>query len=94
MADDSKKQRNWDIFVYWKVQYFPVCVTETPSSDSVSVSGDGIPSLSQPSQTNEENSNSSTGAVVPPRAPEPPDLLDKSSQSSLASFDDAGLTKQ
>ncbi|XP_034743278.1 nucleosome-remodeling factor subunit BPTF-like isoform X4 [Etheostoma cragini] len=63
---------------------------EKPSSDSVRVSGDGIPSLSQPSQTSEENSNSSMGAGVPPRGPEPPDLADKSSQSSLASLDDTG----
>lgn len=69
-------------------------IAETPSSDSVPVSGEGVPSLSQPSQTSEENSNSSTGAGVPPRGPEPPDLADKSSQSSLASFDDTGLTKQ
>lgn len=34
------------------------------------------------------------GAGVPPRGPEPPDLADKSSQSSLASLDDTGLTKR
>ncbi|XP_062243495.1 nucleosome-remodeling factor subunit BPTF-like isoform X5 [Platichthys flesus] len=61
---------------------------ENSSSDPVG--GDGIPNLSQPSQTCEENSNSSMGAGVPPRGPEPPDLVDKSSQSSLASFDDTG----
>uniref|UniRef100_A0AAQ5XRQ1 Bromodomain PHD finger transcription factor n=1 Tax=Amphiprion ocellaris TaxID=80972 RepID=A0AAQ5XRQ1_AMPOC len=60
------------------------------NSDSVPVSGDGVPSLSQPSQPSEENSNSSTGTGAPPRVPEPPDLADKSSQSSMASFDDAG----
>nr|XP_019939679.1 PREDICTED: nucleosome-remodeling factor subunit BPTF isoform X8 [Paralichthys olivaceus] len=57
---------------------------ENSSSDPVS--GDGILSLSQPSQTCEENSNGSMGD----RGPEPPDLADKSSQSSLASFDDTG----
>ncbi|XP_053274261.1 nucleosome-remodeling factor subunit BPTF isoform X2 [Pleuronectes platessa] len=64
--------------------------TEAENSSSDPVGGDGIPSLSQPSQTCEENSNSSMGAGVPPRGPEPPDLVDKSSQSSLASFDDTG----
>lgn len=34
------------------------------------------------------------GAGVPPRGPEPPDLADKSSQSSMASFDDTGLTNK
>lgn len=67
-----------------------MCIAET--SDAVPVSGDGIPSLSQPLQTSEENSNSSVGAGMPPRGPEPPDLADKSSQSSLASLDDTGLT--
>ncbi|XP_059196627.1 nucleosome-remodeling factor subunit BPTF-like [Centropristis striata] len=66
---------------------------ENPSSDSVPVSGDGVPSLSQSTQASEENSNSSMGAGVPPRGPEPPDLADKSSQSSLASFDDTGESK-
>ncbi|XP_047189812.1 nucleosome-remodeling factor subunit BPTF-like isoform X1 [Scophthalmus maximus] len=61
---------------------------EPPSSDCVS--GDGIPSLTQPPQTSEENSNGSMGAGALPRGPEPPDLADKSSQSSLASFDDTG----
>nr|XP_019939674.1 PREDICTED: nucleosome-remodeling factor subunit BPTF isoform X3 [Paralichthys olivaceus] len=60
--------------------------TEAENSSSDPVSGDGILSLSQPSQTCEENSNGSMGD----RGPEPPDLADKSSQSSLASFDDTG----
>ncbi|XP_074486723.1 nucleosome-remodeling factor subunit BPTF-like isoform X2 [Sebastes fasciatus] len=64
-----------------------------PSSDSVPASGDGLPNLNQPSQTSEENSNSSMGAGVPPRGPEPPDLADKSSQSSLASLDETGDCK-
>ena len=67
---------------------------ENPSSDSVPVSGDGIPSLSHSSQPSEENSNSSMGTGVPPRGPEPPDLADKSSQSSLASLEDTGLIQQ
>ncbi|XP_022061131.2 nucleosome-remodeling factor subunit BPTF isoform X4 [Acanthochromis polyacanthus] len=66
---------------------------EAENSDSVPVSGDGVPSLSQPSQPSEENSNGSTGTGAPPRVPEPPDLADKSSQSSMASFDDAGDSK-
>lgn len=33
------------------------------------------------------------GAGIPARGPEPPDLADKSSQSSLTSLDDTGLTK-
>uniref|UniRef100_A0A673CCE8 Uncharacterized protein n=1 Tax=Sphaeramia orbicularis TaxID=375764 RepID=A0A673CCE8_9TELE len=70
---------------------FSACVPENPSLDSASVIGDGIPSLSQPSQPSEENSNSSIG--VPSRGPEPPDLADKSSQSSLASFDETGDSK-
>uniref|UniRef100_A0A3B5BN74 Bromodomain PHD finger transcription factor n=1 Tax=Stegastes partitus TaxID=144197 RepID=A0A3B5BN74_9TELE len=64
--------------------------TGAENSNSVPVSGDGVPSLSQPSQPSEENSNSSIGTGAPPRVPEPPDLADKSSQSSMASFDDAG----
>lgn len=52
-----------------------------------------IPSLSQPSQTSEENINCSPAAAVPPSGPEPPDLADKSSQSSIASFEDIGKTK-
>lgn len=77
-------------FVYLTVGIDFLCVAENPSSESVG--GDGVPSLSQPSQTSEENSNSSMGAGVPPRGPEPPDLADKSSQSSLASLDDTGVT--
>ncbi|XP_051939439.1 nucleosome-remodeling factor subunit BPTF-like isoform X1 [Hippocampus zosterae] len=63
---------------------------EHPSSDCAPASGDGVPNLSHPNQMIEDNSNSSVGIPVPPRAPEPPDLADKSSQSSLASFDDTG----
>lgn len=62
-------------------------LAENPPSVSVPVCGDGVPTLSHPS---EENSNSSLGTGVPPRVPEPPDLADRSSQSSLASLDDAG----
>lgn len=62
-------------------------LAESPSSLSIPVCGDGVPTLSHPS---EENSNSSLGTGVPPRVPEPPDLADRSSQSSLASLDDAG----
>ncbi|MEQ2273666.1 hypothetical protein XENORESO_007247, partial [Xenotaenia resolanae] len=64
-----------------------------PASDSIPVSGDGVPSLSQPSHPCEENSNSSVGIGVPARGPEPPDLADRSSQSSLTSLDDAGDSK-
>lgn len=71
-----------------------VHVAETPSSDAVPVSGEGVPNLSQPPHASEENSNSSMGAAVPPRGPEPPDLADKSSQSSTASLDDTGRTKR
>ncbi|KAM8880253.1 nucleosome-remodeling factor subunit BPTF-like isoform 8-T9 [Spinachia spinachia] len=63
---------------------------ENPSSDSVPVSGDGIPSLSQAPHSSEENSDSSAAARVAPQGPEPPDLADKSSQSSMASLDDTG----
>lgn len=69
-----------------------VCVAETPPSDAVS--GEDVPNLSQPPHAGEENSNSSMGAAVPTRGPEPPDLADKSSQSSMASLDDTGRTKQ
>lgn len=62
---------------------------ETPPSDSAPSGGEGVPSLSQPSQAGEENSNGSLGVS---RVPEPPDLADKSSQSSVASLEDAGLT--
>lgn len=72
---------------------FFVFIGEHQSSHSVPVSGDGVPSLSQPPQTSEENSNSSMGGGVPPRGPEPPDLADKSSQSSLASLEDTGLCR-
>ncbi|XP_077575012.1 nucleosome-remodeling factor subunit BPTF-like isoform X2 [Stigmatopora nigra] len=61
-----------------------------PTSDSVSVSGEDIPSLGHLNQNVEENSNSSMGIMVQPRGPEPPDLADKSSMSSLASFEDTG----
>ncbi|XP_055083556.1 nucleosome-remodeling factor subunit BPTF-like isoform X3 [Periophthalmus magnuspinnatus] len=65
---------------------------ETPSHLlSTTVTGEGIPSLTQPSHPGEDNSNSS--ADLQPRVPEPPDLADKSSQSSLASFDEAGESK-
>ncbi|XP_026158254.1 nucleosome-remodeling factor subunit BPTF isoform X2 [Mastacembelus armatus] len=64
-----------------------------PSSGSLPVSEDGIPSLSQPSHISEENSNSSMGAGVPPKGPDPPDLADKSSQSSLGSLEDTGDSK-
>lgn len=47
--------------------------------------------MNQPCHTSEENSNSSAGSLVPPGGPEPPDLADKSSQSSLACLDDTGL---
>lgn len=63
--------------------------SDNESPLSALVSGDGIPSFSQPVQPGEENSNSST--ELPPRVPEPPDLADKSSQSSMASFDDTGM---
>uniref|UniRef100_A0A1A8F3K0 Bromodomain PHD finger transcription factor n=1 Tax=Nothobranchius korthausae TaxID=1143690 RepID=A0A1A8F3K0_9TELE len=65
-----------------------------PSSASVPVCGEGVPSLSQSSQPCEDNSNSSLGTGVPPRGPEPPDLADRSSQSSLASLDDSGDSKE
>ncbi|XP_028330595.1 nucleosome-remodeling factor subunit BPTF-like isoform X2 [Gouania willdenowi] len=61
-----------------------------PSSDSGLVSGDGVPSLTNPSQPSEENSNGSVGFGLLSRVIEPPDLADKSSQSSLASLDDTG----
>uniref|UniRef100_A0A7N8YNE0 Bromodomain PHD finger transcription factor n=1 Tax=Mastacembelus armatus TaxID=205130 RepID=A0A7N8YNE0_9TELE len=70
-----------------------VCVAGKPSSGSLPVSEDGIPSLSQPSHISEENSNSSMGAGVPPKGPDPPDLADKSSQSSLGSLEDTGDSK-
>lgn len=70
--------------------FFPFLLREgNPASDSVPVSGDGVPSLSQPSQPCEDNSNSSVAGVAA-RGLEPPDLADRSSQSSLASLDDAG----
>lgn len=62
---------------------------ETPSSDSAPSGGEGVPSLSQPTQAGEENSN---GSLVVSGVPEPPDLADKSSQSSMASLEDAGLS--
>lgn len=65
-------------------------MTGNGASDSIPDSGDGVPSLSQPPHPCEENSNSSVGTGVPARGPEPPDLADRSSQSSLASLDDAG----
>lgn len=59
-------------------------------SESGSPSGEGVPILSQPPHPSEENSNGSTGVL---RAPEEPDLADKSSQSSITSQDDPGLTR-
>lgn len=59
---------------------------------SSSPRGEGVPSLSQPSQPGgEENSNSSTIAREAPRVPEEPDLADRSSQSSINSQDDQGV---
>uniref|UniRef100_H3D9E3 Bromodomain PHD finger transcription factor n=1 Tax=Tetraodon nigroviridis TaxID=99883 RepID=H3D9E3_TETNG len=63
---------------------------DSPSSEAVSFGGDGNHSLNQPCHTSEENSNSSAGSSVLPRGPEPPDLADKSSRSSLACLDDTG----
>lgn len=45
--------------------------------------------MSQLSHDTEESSN---GTLAISRVPEPPDLADKSSQSSLASLEDAGGT--
>ncbi|XP_053712587.1 nucleosome-remodeling factor subunit BPTF-like isoform X1 [Synchiropus splendidus] len=67
---------------------------ENPApSDCTPASGDGVPSLSQSAQLGEENSNSSVGMGLHSRLPEPPDLADKSSQSSLASFEDTADCK-
>uniref|UniRef100_A0A8C8CNT6 Bromodomain PHD finger transcription factor n=1 Tax=Oncorhynchus tshawytscha TaxID=74940 RepID=A0A8C8CNT6_ONCTS len=67
-------------------------ITEKAGSVSSSPRGEGVPSLSQPSQPGgEENSNSSTIAREAPRVPEEPDLADRSSQSSINSQDDQGV---
>ncbi|KAG7269985.1 LOW QUALITY PROTEIN: hypothetical protein CRUP_027537 [Coryphaenoides rupestris] len=77
----------------------PVTADNT-ASDSVPPPGEeGVPSLSQLPQASEDNNNnssssSSTGPQAPTVGPEPPDLADKSSQSSLASMDDTGDHKE
>uniref|UniRef100_A0A8C7KT90 Bromodomain PHD finger transcription factor n=1 Tax=Oncorhynchus kisutch TaxID=8019 RepID=A0A8C7KT90_ONCKI len=71
---------------------FFLWLAEKAGSLSSSPRGEGVPSLSQPSQPGgEENSNSSTIAREAPRVPEEPDLADRSSQSSINSQDDQGV---
>ncbi|XP_061888710.1 nucleosome-remodeling factor subunit BPTF-like [Entelurus aequoreus] len=87
-AEMDDKETNGD--VEEEKKHVVTAEVENASSECVPASGDDVPSLSHPSQVMEENSNSS---MVPPRDPELPDLADKSSQSSLASLEDTGESR-
>ncbi|XP_061684902.1 nucleosome-remodeling factor subunit BPTF-like isoform X2 [Syngnathoides biaculeatus] len=93
VSDETIKEENKETSQDVEEEKSGVKTGEHTPSDCVPDTADGIPSLSHPNQVVEENSNSSMSIMVPPKGPEPPDLADKSSQSSLTSFEDAGDVK-